>query len=58
MRRALRIAGCVLLVLGGMALGAVVRPWPLVWCVGFPLVYAGALGVWSEIKSDDTGGCS
>ena len=58
MRRALRIAGCVLLVLGGVALGAVVRPWPFVWCVGFPLAYAGVLGIWSEIKGDDTGGSS
>lgn len=52
------MAGCVLLVLGGVALGAVVRPWPFVWCVCFPLAYAGVLGIWSETKSDDTGGSS
>lgn len=52
MRRGLYIAGCVLLVLGGLAVAAVAEPWPLVWCAGFPMAYAGALGIISEINKN------
>lgn len=50
MKRALRIAGCAALIIAGVVLGAVISPWPLVWLVAFPLAYAGALGLYSEIR--------
>ncbi len=49
MRRGLKVSGCALLALAGLAVAAVIEPWPLVWCVGFPMVYAGAIGILSEI---------
>lgn len=52
MKRVLRIAGCSLLVLAGLAITAVIKPWPLVWCIGFPVAYAGALGILSEINKE------
>ncbi len=55
MRRALRMAGCALLALGGLAVAAVIEPWPLVWCVGFPMVYAGAIGVIKEMDINSEG---
>lgn len=50
MRRWLKVAGCALLALAGLAVAAVIEPWPLVWCVGFPMAYAGAVGVLSEME--------
>ncbi len=50
MKRALKIYGCSLLVLSGLAITAVIKPWPLVWCIGFPIAYAGALGIMKEFK--------
>lgn len=49
MRRWLKVSGCSLLTLAGLAVSAVIEPWPLVWCVGFPMAYAGAMGVLSEM---------
>lgn len=52
MKRALRIAGCAALIIAGVVLGAVISPWPLVWLIAFPLAYAGALGLYGEIKKN------
>lgn len=49
MKRALRIAGYLVLVIAGVVAGAVVEPWPLVWLVCFPVAYAGGLGLYENI---------
>ncbi len=50
MRRWLKVSGCALLALAGLAVAAVIEPWPLVWCVGFPMAYAGVMGILSETE--------
>lgn len=50
MKRALRITGCLVLILAGLVISAVIRPWPLVWTVGFPLAFFGALGIEKETR--------
>ena len=50
MKRCLIITGYFLLVLAGLIIAAVIQPWPLVWAVGFPMAYAGALGIVKEIR--------
>ena len=51
MRRILRIAGYTALIALGVAIAVTVDIWPLVWVVGFPLAYAGALGIYKEWTS-------
>lgn len=48
MRRFLRIAGYAVLIIAGVVIAATVEIWPLVWVVGFPLAYVGALGIYKE----------
>lgn len=43
MRRAIRIAVCLLCVIAGTYVAAATKIWPLVWTVGFPLAYIGIL---------------
>lgn len=50
MRRILRIAGYTALIALGVAIAVTVDIWPLVWVVGFPIAYAGALGIVKEIR--------
>lgn len=54
MRKALHIAGCIVLVLAGVSFAATTSIWPLAWCGGFPLAYAGAYGIYKAIKTKES----
>lgn len=59
MKRILHIVGCIALVVAGMAIAMTTDIWPLVWVGGFPLTYAGALGLyetWTVVKPSKTAG--
>lgn len=51
MRKALHIAGCIVLVLAGVSFAATTSIWSLAWCGGFPLAYAGAYGIYKAFKA-------
>ncbi len=51
MRKALHIAGCVVLMAAGICFAATTCIWSLAWCGGFPLAYAGAYGIYKAIKA-------
>lgn len=57
MKRALLIAGYSLCIIAGMYVSVTTKIWPFVWTVGFPLVYAGVLGLYMIIKERDNGNC-